>query len=150
MPPHAHKHTRAHHSTIHRHLHQQKLYTENDRYVFKESINGHISRTAYSKVPPQINTVITRMLSCSTCSSMSARRRSVNLYAPCVLSIGQAFRYSPEKAFYIFNPQIYFIIWHLLDRALFIFHYIFWDLLNNLNLFLYRMSCISKSFFFGS
>ena len=24
--------------------------------------------------------------------------------------IGQAFRYSPEKAFYIFNQQIYFII----------------------------------------
>ena len=25
-------------------------------------------------------------------------------------SIGQAFRYSPENAFYIFNQQIYFII----------------------------------------
>ena len=24
--------------------------------------------------------------------------------------IGQAFRYSPEKAFYVFNQQIYFII----------------------------------------
>ena len=34
---------------------------------------------------------------------------------PCIL--GQAFRYSPENAFYIFNQQIYFIIWHLLDRA---------------------------------
>ena len=33
----------------------------------------------------------------------------------CIL--GQAFRYSPEKAFYIFNRQIYFIIWYLLDRA---------------------------------
>jgi len=28
--------------------------------------------------------------------------------ASCIL--GQAFRYSPEKAFYIFNQQIYFII----------------------------------------
>ena len=28
--------------------------------------------------------------------------------APCIL--GQAFRYSPENAFYIFNQQIYFII----------------------------------------
>ena len=31
--------------------------------------------------------------------------------------IGQAFRYYPENAFYIFNQQIYFIIWYLLDRA---------------------------------
>ena len=28
--------------------------------------------------------------------------------ASCIL--GQAFRYSPEKAFYIFNQQMYFII----------------------------------------
>ena len=35
--------------------------------------------------------------------------------ASCVL--GQAFHYSPENAFYIFNQQIYFIIWYLLDRA---------------------------------
>ena len=31
--------------------------------------------------------------------------------------LGQAFRYSPENAFYIFNQQIYFIIWYLLDHA---------------------------------
>ena len=30
---------------------------------------------------------------------------------------GQAFHYSPENGFYIFNQQIYFIIWYLLDRA---------------------------------
>ena len=35
--------------------------------------------------------------------------------ASCIL--GQAFHYSPESAFYIFNQQIYFIIWYLLDRA---------------------------------
>ena len=35
--------------------------------------------------------------------------------ASCIL--GQAFRYSPENAFYLFNQQIYFIIWYLLDRA---------------------------------
>ena len=34
----------------------------------------------------------------------------INLYAPRFLYIGQAFRYSPENAFYIFNQQIYFII----------------------------------------
>ena len=33
-----------------------------------------------------------------------------NLLAPCVLYIGQEFRYSPENAFYILNQQIYFII----------------------------------------
>ena len=40
-----------------------------------------------------------------------------NLLAPCVLYIGQAFLWSPENAFYVFNQQIYFIIWYLLDRA---------------------------------
>ena len=34
---------------------------------------------------------------------------SFNLQAPCVLYLGQAFRYSPENAFYIFNQQIYCI-----------------------------------------
>ena len=33
-----------------------------------------------------------------------------NLQAPRFLYIGQAFRYSPDNAFYIFNQQIYFII----------------------------------------
>jgi len=42
---------------------------------------------------------------------------NVNLYAPCVLYIGQAFRYSPQNAFYIFNQQTNFIIWYLVDRA---------------------------------
>ena len=36
-------------------------------------------------------------------------------HASCIL--GQAFHYSPENAFYIFNQHIYFIIWYLLDRA---------------------------------
>ena len=35
--------------------------------------------------------------------------------ASCIL--GQAFHYSPENAFYIFNQQIYFITWYLFDRA---------------------------------
>ena len=33
-----------------------------------------------------------------------------NLLALCVLCIGQAFRCSPENAFYVFNQQIYFIM----------------------------------------
>ena len=35
--------------------------------------------------------------------------------ASCIL--GEAFHYSPQNAFYIFNQWIYFIIWYLLDRA---------------------------------
>ena len=35
--------------------------------------------------------------------------------ACCIL--GQAFCYSPGNAFYVFNQQIYFIIWYMLDRA---------------------------------
>ena len=55
-------------------------------------------------------------------SSMGSMKLNVkwgnllNLLAPCVLCIGQAFCYSPENAFYIFNQQIYFIIWYLLDH----------------------------------
>ena len=41
----------------------------------------------------------------------------INLKALCVLYVGQAFCYSPQNAFYIFNQQIYFIIRYLLDRA---------------------------------
>ena len=37
-------------------------------------------------------------------------REELNDGAPCVLYIGQVFRYSPENAFYLFNQQIYFII----------------------------------------
>jgi hypothetical protein len=37
-------------------------------------------------------------------------KKRIKLWAPFVLYIGQAFRYSPESAFYIFNQQIYFII----------------------------------------
>ena len=44
------------------------------------------------------------------CGTLTFRHR-----ASCIL--GQAFPYSPENAFYIFNQQIYFIIWYLLDRA---------------------------------
>jgi len=53
---------------------------------------------------------------CHICSSKIWIKR-FNIYKPCVLYIGQAFRYSPQNAFYIFNQQIYLIIWYLLDRA---------------------------------
>ena len=43
-------------------------------------------------------------------SELTFRHRASSVY-------GQAFRYSPENAFYINNQQIYFIIWYLLDHA---------------------------------
>ena len=43
-------------------------------------------------------------------SELTFRHRASSIW-------GKAFRYSPENDFYIFNQQIYFIIWYLLDRA---------------------------------
>ena len=34
----------------------------------------------------------------------------INLYAPCVLYIGQAYHYSPEYSFYIFSQAMYLTI----------------------------------------
>ena len=48
-------------------------------------------------------------------SSKSVRGLTFRHRASCIL--GQAFHYSPQNAFYIFNQQIYFIVWYLLDRA---------------------------------
>ena len=45
-----------------------------------------------------------------TLHKCSAASRCFNLKAPRFFYIGQAFRCSPENAFYIFNQQIYFII----------------------------------------
>jgi hypothetical protein len=41
----------------------------------------------------------------------------LKLQAPFFLYIRQPFLFSPENAFYIFNQQIYFIFWYLIDRA---------------------------------
>jgi len=49
----------------------------------------------------------------STAPVITSRVRIVlllNLQAPCVLYMGQGFRYSLEKAFYVFNQQIYLIV----------------------------------------
>ena len=52
-----------------------------------------------------VNTLRTGLLNC-----LNARSRGLTFRhrASCIL--GQAFRYSPENAFYVFNQQIYFII----------------------------------------
>ena len=56
------------------------------------------------------------MFRANTCSSSGGQfLLNFRHRASCIL--GQAFHYSPENAFYIFNQQIYFIIWYLLDRA---------------------------------
>ena len=38
---------------------------------------------------------------------------TLNLQAPCILYIGQTYRYSPEYSFYVFSQQIYIIIFFL-------------------------------------
>ena len=60
----------------------------------------------------QLNTLRTGLLNC-----LNARSRGLTFRHRAFCIQGQAFRYSPENAFYIFNQQIYFIIWYLLDRA---------------------------------
>ena len=54
----------------------------------------------------------THQNSVCTCKYMSSKCKLVPLNfrhrASCIL--GQAFRYSPENAFYVFNQQMYFII----------------------------------------
>ena len=52
-----------------------------------------------------INTLRTGILNC-----LNARSRGLNFRYRASCIQGQAFRYSPENAFYIFNQQIYFII----------------------------------------
>ena len=44
------------------------------------------------------------------CAIGSTVTGSFNLYAPCILYIGQTYRYSPEYAFCICSQQIYLII----------------------------------------
>ena len=55
------------------------------------------SKTSTGKVP------------CVSAGYKEEARKAAYL-KPCFLYLGQAFRYSPKNAFYIFNQQIYFII----------------------------------------
>ena len=72
--------------------------------------------------------LLLKQVRCSRCLSKRKRWWSIycslinkctfiNLWHRTSCILGQAFHYSPENAFYIFNQQIYFIIWYLLDRA---------------------------------
>ena len=73
--------------------------------------------TYINKIPTIIFTVVPCILILSEFFIYQLKHKRIALTfrqrASCIL--GQAFRYSPENAFYIFNQQIYFIIWYLLD-----------------------------------
>jgi len=58
-----------------------------------------------------------KIINCAVCTqhkiimlTVCTHYEIINLQALCFLYVGQAFGYSPENTFYIFNQQIYFII----------------------------------------
>ena len=71
-------------------------------------------RAVYTRVAKQQEQSIDISMGIFNCM-LPAARLTFRHRASCIL--GQAFHYSPENASYIFNQQIYFIIWYLLDRA---------------------------------
>ena len=83
--------------------------------ILHSTLLAYEKNIVYPKYKPQ------SLVSGAKCRLFLSYGLAVNQYRGglrvCVLYIGQAFRYSPENAFYIFNLQIYFIIWYLLDRA---------------------------------
>ena len=58
-----------------------------------------------TRIVPNFNILRTGLLNC-----LNARSRGLNFRHRASCIQGQAFRYSPENAFCIFNQQIYFII----------------------------------------
>ena len=48
-------------------------------------------------------------------------RHNLNLYAPCILNIGQAYCHSPANAFYIFSQQVHLMIFLILARTISVF-----------------------------
>ena len=80
------------------------------RSIIKESVNvSFLSLSVADSDPALPKRVKTKWLGYSS-SSVRTQMVWFNLWAPRFLYIGQAFRYSPENAFFIFNQQIYFII----------------------------------------
>jgi hypothetical protein len=47
--------------------------------------------------------------------------RDFNLYASCILYIGQTYRYSAENTFYVFSRQIYLIIFFRFSLTIFVY-----------------------------
>ena len=77
-------------------------------------MNMHLCMLDFGPIFVACNTVCNYFNVCS-CSLSFPNNLTFRHRASCIL--GQAFHYSPKNAFYIFNQQIYFIIWYLLDRA---------------------------------
>ena len=95
---------------------QERKLSENKIYVFWISVQICPETVLILRIIKRDMIVYVHGSSCK----VSLFLLEFNLKAPCVLYIGQAFRYSPENDFYIFNQQIYFIIWYFPDRASFI------------------------------
>ena len=96
-------------------------HVQNKLMYFSLEYMGYLSQTREIRLSPVQTTA---KVNCKLLSQYLYifRHRSKPLLlltfrhrASCIL--GQAFHYSPENAFYIFNQQIYFIIWYLLDRV---------------------------------
>ena len=84
-------------------------------FFLTEFLESTKQRTEHSSVPERLSKFIFTIIFIEnkTMHKLHAIRASVQFLnfrhrASCIL--GQAFRYYPENAFYIFNQQIYFII----------------------------------------
>ena len=76
------------------------------RQAVQHGVNkGHLNQARMAKYA-----TASRSMKLCPCLQVqgSSRVRNLRHRASCIL--GQAFRYSPANAFYIFNQQIYFII----------------------------------------
>ena len=79
-------------------------------FRYNSSPPWHQTTEVINMYLPQWNGFCKKIVKAGPKKSLTFRHR-----ASCIL--GQAFHYSPQNAFYIFNQQIYFIIWYLLDSA---------------------------------
>ena len=80
------------------------------RLELPEMQRHYFYKNAFLQRPSHSPTYTYTLESIKTITLLTFRHRASSI-------LGQAFRYSPENAFYMFNQQIYFIIWYLLDRA---------------------------------
>ena len=73
---------------------------------------------AYEGVDVQVHSFLNSAIDGSNLSTWHlSYSANVNLQAPCVLYAGQAFRYSPENAFYMCNQQIHSLTIMYWDRG---------------------------------
>ena len=94
---------------------RRRLYLLPKCNMFPASLFNNTCQFAFTVLPSYFvllcqPAVLCPAIKISTKTNLNFRHR-----ASCIL--GQAFHYTPENAFYMFNQQIYFIIWYLLDRA---------------------------------